>query len=487
MLKLLFLEVIDVMKMHCEMFEKKVEVEAEDKLRIIDDLIEQPKSGKAAEIVGVAGPVTTVLACLGCGIAVAMGFSTLGVGSFVGAAVTATVLAVTKVDKHQKKTKAKVVQGISKDVVSSVMKCIIKEVSKELSRIFEYQLFRLKDERQVEVVARYAVNLMFDLQEGDKFDQNTLLRKVLAGKKRKTKELVTRDGKKNWCVPDVFRKPGLRKATLITTPENSKRIKFEYLKKPDDTCDVEVYGYRGEVLEMKSTKSDGNCSETVENSEGCTKSNGHCNTRAHCSCESTDNTGIDGTYFVASDIDQDFTATCLEPSNYQPFHCLVQCPNVIEHFASNLDKERTLRNYVCQLYTQQVNQTIKPVYRPHSPRNVPALSDADLRACDLSHADFSNSHLEKCDLSECTVLFGEFEGATLSNSKFIETYLSHCNLKRVKAQHCEWTKVKVLYSCLDGGDISDGVNTVGGNDWKGTPLVNVSTGNSACTYFTLFC
>ena len=485
MLKLLFLEVFEVMKMRCEMFEKKVEVEAKGKLKITGDLIEQPESGKAAEIVGVAGPVITVLACLGCGIAVAMGLPTLGVGSFVGAAVTATVLAVTKVDKHRKKTKAKVVQEISKDVVSSVMKCIIKEVSKELSRIFEYQLFRLKDERQVKVVARYAVNLMFDLKEGDKFDRNTLLRKVLAGKKGNTKKLVTRDGKKNWRVQDVFRKPGLRKT--ITAPENSKRIKFEYLKKPDDTCDVEVYGYRGEVLEMKSTKSDGNCSETVENSEGCTKSNGHCNTRAHCSCESTDNTGIDGTYFVASDIDQDFTATCLEPSNYQPFHCLVQCPNVLEHFASNLDKERTLTNYVCRLYTRQVNQTIKPVYRPHSPRKVPVLSNADLRACDLSHADFSNSHLEKCDLSECTVLFGEFEGATLSNSKFIETYFSHCNLKCVKAQHCEFTKVKVLYSCLDGGDFRDGVNTVGGNDWNGTPLVNnVRTGNSACKYFTLF-
>ena len=476
------------MKMHCDMFEKKVEAEAEDKLKIIDDLIEQPKNGKAVKIVGVAGPMTTVLACLGCGIAVAMGFSTLGVGSLVGAAVTATVLAVTEVDKHRKKTEAKVVQEITKDEVSSVMKCIIKEVSKELSRIFEYQLFRLKDERQVEVVAHYAVYLMFDLQEGDKFDRNTLLRKVLEGKKGKTKELVTRDGKKNWRIPDVFRKPGLRKATLIKTPENSKRIKFEYLKKCDGTCDVEVYGYRGPMLEMKSAKSDGNCSGTVENSEGCTKSNGHCNTRAHCSCESTDNnTGNDGTYFVASDIDQDFTATCLEPSNYQPFHCLVQCPNVLEHFASNLDKERTLANYICQLYNRQVNQTIKPVYRPHSPRKVPILSKTDLRACDFSRVDFSNSHLEGCDLSKCTVLFGNFEGATLSRSKFSETYLSHCNLKCVKAQRCEWMKVKVLYSCLDGGDISKSVNTVGGNDLEGTPFDNVRIGNSACKYSTLFC
>ena len=247
---------------------------------------------------------------------------------------------------------------------------------------------------------------------------------------------------------------------------------------------MEVYGYRGQVLEIKSTKSDSKCSGTVENSEGCMKSNG----RAHCSCDSTDNnTGIDGTYFVASDIDQDFTATCLEPSNYQPFHCLVQCPNVLEYFVSNLDKERTFTNYVCQLYNRQVNQTIKPVYRPHSPRKAPVFSNANLKAYDFSHADFSNSYLEKFDLSECMVLFGEFEGATLSSSKSSETYLSHCNLKRVEAQHCEWTKVKVLYSCLDGGDISNGVNTVGGNVWKGTPFVNVRTGSSACKYFTLFC
>ena len=334
-------------------------------------------------------------------------------------------------------------------------------------------------------MARYTVNLMFDLQEGDMFDRNTLLRKVLAGKKGKTKELVTRDGKKNWRVPDVFRKPGLRKA--IATPENSKRIKFEYLKKYDDTCDIELYGCRGQVLEMKSTKSDANCSVTVENCEGCTKSNSHCNTRAHCWCDSKDNTGNDGTYFIESDIDQDFTEMCLEPSNYQPFHCLVQCPNVLEHFASNLDKERTLANYINQLYNRQVNQTIRPVYRPHSLRKVPVLSNANLRACDFSRVDFSNSELKECDLSQCTVLFGNFEGATLSKSKFIETELSHCNLKRVKAKHCEWTKVKVLYSCLYGGDIRDSVNTVGGNDWEDTPIDDVSTGNSACKYFTLFC
>ena len=91
--------------------------------------------------------MTTVLACLRCGIAVAMGFSTLGVGSFVGAAVTTTVLAITKVDKHRKKTKTKVVQEISKGVISSVMKCIIKEVSKELSRIFSTSCLdsRMKD------------------------------------------------------------------------------------------------------------------------------------------------------------------------------------------------------------------------------------------------------------------------------------------------------------------------------------------------------
>ena len=112
---------------------------------------------------------------------------------------------------------------------------------------------------------------------------------------------------------------------------------------------MEVYGYRGQMLQMKSTKSDCIGNGTVENSEGCTKSNSHCNTRAHCSWDSTDNnnTGNDGTYFVESDIDQDFTATCLEPSNYQPYHCLVQCPNVLEHFASNLDKERALANYFC--------------------------------------------------------------------------------------------------------------------------------------------
>ena len=125
------------------------------------------------------------------------GFSTLGVGP----AVTMTVLAVTKVDKHRKKTKTKLVPEILKDEVSSVMECKIKEVSKELSSIFEYQLFRVKDERQVKVVARYAVDLMFDLQEGDKFDRNTPLRKVLAGKKRKDERIRDERWKKELARP----------------------------------------------------------------------------------------------------------------------------------------------------------------------------------------------------------------------------------------------------------------------------------------------
>ena len=127
------------------------------------------------------------------------------------------------------------------------------------------------------------------------------------------------------------------------------------------------------------------------------------------------------------------------------------------------------------------------MHLPHLLRKVPILRNADLRACDFICVDFSNSHLEGCDFSNCTVLFGEFEGATLSKSKFRETYLSHCNLKRVKAQRCKWMKVKVLYSCLDGGDISKSVNTVGGNDLEGTPFDNVRIGNSACKYSTLFC
>ena len=43
------------------------------------------------------------------------------------------------------------------------MNCIVKEVAKELSRMFEYQLFQLKKNEQVKILAKCAVELMLDL------------------------------------------------------------------------------------------------------------------------------------------------------------------------------------------------------------------------------------------------------------------------------------------------------------------------------------
>ena len=479
------------MKERCEFFQKEMERFSKKRLEF------DKKESKASKVVGFVGPMTSVLIGIGGGLVIIMLIPTLGiVTAFAGAAVAALTLTVKSKDYHSNTKTASNVKELRSDCnvterhvgqlkvdPLSVILTILKEVGIELSRIFEEQLFKLHDNKDVTEMASCAVNLMFKFKDSEKFDRNTLLKNVLRGEATNPK-LKTKRNNKKWHARDVFQNPGLRKQ-IPKSVSSSSFVEFEYLSKANDTCDPQTYGYRGEILEMicKTTNN-----ESEARNIGCTEPDVSAyDTTSSCCPVDTNEARGEVTYFVECDIDKEYTETCAEANYYQPFHCLVRCPSILESFASeegNLSRP-SLRNVVSKMYHPRV-RLVRPVYRPHSPRILRSLSNTDLSGSDFSRVNFSSSSLENCDLTGCTILFGELKGASLCRSEFKETYLSHCNLTGVNAQWCIWTTTKVLHSCVDNADLRGGDNIVGGNSWEGTSLENAKTkGKPSCEYFIL--
>ncbi len=444
----------------CELFQNTIETAAHKKMEIYKAFVKYPKGGKATEIADVAGPTTTVLFCLACGITIAMGFATFGAASFAGAFVAGATLAVKIVDKHFKQANVKEVENvvetaIDKAKMSSVLNCIVKDVAKELSRIFESQLFELQSDKQVELLAECAVDLMLDLKEKkkDTFDRDTLLRKVLKDGDMKKKDLLTRNKDVNWSSPDVFRKPGLRRMIF-----GKNGAEFKYFVKPKNACDPSKYGYRGEFLELKVWD------ETHEDREIFCKE-----------CFSNYENRTSGRYFGESNIDSEYTEPEYKLSAYRPLHILVQCSMVLSSFKQIREEKLSLAKFLKNKSLLPENHCVRPVYRQHSPGNVPDLQKSDLTTSDFSHSNFTKSILEDCNFTKCVMLFVELAGAKMSRSKFCDTLISHSNLEKVVADQCEWTKTSLLHSRVDGARLEFVIPTIGGNCLDGTNICDAIT------------
>jgi ribosomal protein S15P/S13E len=421
------------MTRRCQLFEKTVETTAQKKLEIITAFVKNPKTGKATESVEVAGSTATVIFSLIGGITVAVGAAAFGAPAFATALVAGAVLLVKIVDKTLKQANAQEVENIIEEVdvedkqkMSCYLNCIVKDVAKELSRIFESQIFELQSDKQVEILAESAVELMLDLKEKkkDKFDRDTLLKKVLQdGNMKKKKDLLTSDNKmKKWSAPNVFRKPGLRRIIF-----GKNGMKFKYSVKPKNTCDPSKYGYRGQFLEVKMYDSKKKCEtsctdKTDENQEICCKD-----------CSSNFENCNGSRYFSESNIDNEYTEPERDkPYAYYPLHILIQCPNVFHSFKQDLEKV-SFQEFLKKKSALPEKHFVRPVYRSHSPGNIPDLEKADLTETDFSYANFTKSSLQKCNFSRCVMLFAELQEAKMSGSKFCETFINHSNLKKVVA------------------------------------------------------
>lgn len=330
----LIFQTLEIMKKRCGFFEKEIERLSKKRLKVDGEKNES----MASRILNIGGPTATILISIGSGLAIVLLVPTAGVAAaFAGAGVAAATVAVKVRDKWKSYRNMKIVANIVKKVESDleemnwneIVLAILtppKEVGTELSRIFEEQLFMLKDDKDVTVIACCAVNLMFNkLKVDDEFNRKALLRKVLLEKVKTNPTLNTKRNNKKWKVHDVFQKPGLRKETPKSV---SSSVEFQYLIKDNGTCDPQTYGYRGEI---------------------------------EC------------------DIDKDYNKTCEKDSRtrYLPFHCLVRFPRIWERFTSNgsNSSQASLEDFVSQKYYSNATvRPVRPVYRPHSPRTLHLLS-----------------------------------------------------------------------------------------------------------------
>ena len=468
----------------CKIFEEKIETVVREKLKIRRAFAENPGRGNASRFIDVAGPTATVFISLAGGITLAMDVVTFGAASFAGACVVGITLGVKFVDKKVKQNKGKeALTATEKESVSDYLDCIVKDVAKELSRIFECQLFELENDKQVEILAECAAGLMLDLNKNDAFDRNTLIRKVLQDGKISEEKLRTRKGIK-WSAPDVFRKPGLRR---MIWENNVAKIKYfvkssEDNKNKKDACDTGRYGYRGQFLEMKKypNEDDENVKEETQERDDLCKN--------FCEeCFSDDETCTSHRYFVESDVDSQYKKLVDELYRYDAMHILIQCPQILVSFGQpKTGPKPSLANFLKEKLGLPENHLVHPVYRPHSPAIVKDLRNLDFRGTDFSHSNFSGACLEKCDFTECVMLFAELPGAKMSHAKFCGTFISHSNLKAIEADPCIFVNLSLLFSrvdsarldpsiggnCLDGTNVSDAIieerNCINHNESKYT-------------------
>ena len=66
----------------------------------------------------------------------------------------------------------------------------------------------------------------------------------------------------------------------------------------------------------------------------------------------------------------------------------------------------------------------------------------------------------------------------MSGSKFCDTLISHSNLEKLKADHCEWTKTSLLYSNVKGAYLNFVENSLCANCLDGTNISDAITGNN---------
>ena len=456
------------MMSRCKLFEDKIETAVREKLQIKRTFAENSGGGNASSIIDVAGPTATVFISLAGGITLAIGVVTFGAASFAGACVVGVTLVAKLVDKKIKQNRAKeVLTATEKENVSLYLDCIVKDVAKELSRIFDFQLFELENDKQVEILAKCAAGLMLDLNKNDTFDRNTLIKKVLQDGKISEEKLRTRKGKK-WSAPDVFRKPGLRR---VIFEKDVAEIKYfvksaEGSKNKKDACDTCTYGYRGQFLEMKkfpnlNVKEEADKRDDLRE-DFCKK------------CFSNDENCTSRSYFVQSDIDSKYTERQLETHRDDVMHIWIECPQILVSFSQlSTSPKPSLADFLKKKLRLSENHHVYPVYRPHSPEKVLNLQNSDLTGSDFSHSDFSNSCLENCDFSKCVILFAELAGAKMSHSKFCQTLISHSNLKAVQADPCISVGLSLISCHVEGARLD---RNIGGNCFHETNLSDAIIG-----------
>ena len=445
----------------CEYFESEIENKCLKKLGINKNEIQNPNNGVTAKVLNDAGAVTSIMLGLGAGATLALSIGSFGIGSVVGATVAGVTFTVTKIDKKIKKSTAKKLDKKVEVYFHSHLRCIIMDTAKELSRMFEYQVLTLKDASQIDVLAECAVDLMLNLKKNDKFDRNTLLKKVLQDGKIGKRELLTTNGDK-WFAPDVFRKPGLQRTVV-----EMHRAVFIYQVKPDHSCDPKNYGYRGQFLEMREYGSQNKEYDGVKvpryRKVPATKKTRTCEDpcKELCKeCFSNYESCTSGKYFVESDVDLKYTKPQKLRLKYHPTHILVQCPEILQSFKQVQEDKPSFAEFLKKKFMLPEDHLVHPVYRQHSPRKVPDLANSDLSGSDFSHSNFTNSCLENCDFTKCVMLFAQLPGAKISGSRFCETLISHSNLAAVQADHCTWTKTSLLSSRVDGAHLD---SSIGGN------------------------
>ena len=374
----------------------------------------------------------------------------------MGAAGPVAVLGTVVVGKHVikiiRERKCKATIDATEEFAKSTLGYYVEQAGKELSRIFEYQLSILKDAEPAEIMARSAVDLMLNLKDGDSFDSNTLLRKVLDQDSSKAvvqkQELETKCdilSNKKWRTPSVFWKPGLRKVVSSFDDGRREKIyKFDYLEK--DGSKPQKYGFRGEFLLLHDSGGNG------------------------------ENGDPEPLHFISSNIEKTYNIITRQGNtrtDYQPYHCLMRRTEDLKWFSKAIKTQLSFARFAAEMYNYPATRCVKPVYRPVNQSPVDEfldLSNANLSDSDFTAANFMGYNLQACNLDKSFSLFGNFQGAVLNKATFTQARLLHCNLDGVNARQCTWNEAEIHDCVVNDADFGDPEDTMAMGSWMGTDL-----------------
>lgn len=143
-----------------------------------------------------------------------------------------------------------------------ILACVAAETAAELSRMFEYQIAVACDDKTVHLMAEFAADCILGAASETPLDRNVALFAVVTGTSNQkytvpeevlSKQLSALVGQQEfkWRLRDIFRKPGLRRESMLTSTgglEVADVPNFRFYASTN-IHDPSIYGFRGEFIE----------------------------------------------------------------------------------------------------------------------------------------------------------------------------------------------------------------------------------------------
>ncbi len=353
--------------------------------------------------------------------------------------------------------------SLARDLVT----CVAVEAASEIARMYEYQIALLTGDAAIKTLANHAADCILAYVKHNKayLDRNSAILGVVRGSPANMADsnpiylsVILGSRELKWELGNVFKKPGLRRESLLWTTDEDLSCELDSGPVPwtfhtADHCQPREYGYRGLLTEWDWQRK----------------------------------------FYRVHQDDTVRYQTEVEPGepgdfhrSYNPYKRLIGLRMMLR-YADMKEKGRTtlpLAEFVNQASgVGSRRDTIQPVYRPLAPPDV-ALN---FGTCNLDNVDLARAQLRHADLSQASVrhsnlLLADAAGANLSGSDPRSADLSYATLSHASVPREQLENARLRHTAMEpaarreAGDQVDGGPGAGEGD-TAVLVVSDSQGN----------